>query len=785
MNIKEITTSETEKGKTGTVAGLLLCILLNGSFWFTVFSMTDFIGYGEGYAKPLTVILNLLLVAVPPIIIYFLSANKRIGRYLTFYVLMVSSVVLLAANKFSWQGILFFANSIIDAINEKNGMLIIPFNTGDPEKYEKARYLVTGILSLITSSVNANAVIRKDTVFATIMNSVPVIFLICFSLSPSVPVFVIFVLSVVALCVRAGIKKPLPMGHKNVRTVYIQGGKYPVLPLVVLSVTACFTVLFSFMLREYKPLRTVDTAKNKAEAAYEDTVYGSRVNYTPLPDGNLNNAVSVEYTDTPVLNLKMEHPGQVYLRTFVGESFEDGKWTTLPKTAYSGDYLGILEYLGLNDFYPFMQMSELYKMETERTGSAVKSSNLTVANIALKSDRLYIPYETNADEALTSKKVAATCVHASGIRGERSYTIGTYTPKYTDYGSANLKSWLGGLSECPGFDSYKENELIYRDFVYDNYLSISEKDKKTVNAAVTENLRGKDYRTVIAYIRTLFTENYKFSYDLSSEEGKGTGYEKDSLAKFSLGTKTGYDCYFASFAALILRNAGIPARYAEGYFLSEDDVSVYEDLTDVEFELYDSAAHSWVEVYVDGIGFVPVDVVPGYYTTENSDSETVARLNTVFKAKNDDYYYDDANSGDSNSPKDEDSENPYLILIILSVIVLFAVLAAVFGAFHKKRMKEALMVNDNKAAVRSAFDFYCRICRYLKEDIKTHPYEFISSKGEDYENFIKIVYEAEYSVSELSEDKRQYAVNYVLKTAQNTGKNLSAFKKIIYHLVTF
>lgn len=785
MNIKEITTSENKKSKTGLIAGLLLCVLLNGSFWFTVFSMTGFFGQVDGHAETFIVLLNSLLVIIPPIIIYFISANKHIGRYLTFYVLMVSSLVLLAANKFSWQGILFFANSIIDAINEKNGMIIIPFNTGDPEKYGKAFYLVLGILSFITSSVNANAVIRKDTVFAMLMNSVPIIFLICFSLSPSIPVFLILLLSVVALCVRAGIKKPLPMGHKNVRTVYIQGGKYPVLPLVVLSATACFTVLFSFVLRDYKPLKTVDTVKNKAEAAYEDTVYGSRVNYTPLPDGNLNNAVSVEYTDTPVMNLKMEHPGQVYLRTFVGENFENGKWTALPKTAYSGKYLGILEYLGLNNFYPFMQMSELYKSETERTGSAVKSSNLTVSNIALKSDRLYIPYETNADEALTSKKIAATCIHASGIRGERSYTVGIYTPKYTDYGSANLTSWLGGLSESSGFASYKENELIYRDFVYDNYLGISGKDKKTVDAVVTENFKGKDYKAVVEYIRTLFNENYKFSYDLSGGEKNKTSYEKDPLAKFALETKTGYDCYFASLATLILRNAGIPARYAEGYFLSEDDVSVYEDLTDVEFELYDSAAHSWVEIYVDGIGFVPVDVVPGYYTTEISESETVTRLNTVFKAKNDDFYYDDANTGDSYSPKDEAAGNPYLIFIIPAVIVVITVLVTVIGALHKKRIKEALAVNDNKSAVRSAFNYYCRICRYLKEDIKTHPYEFISSKGEDYERFIRIVYEAEYSASELSEDKRQYVVAYVLKTAYNTRKNLSAFKKIIYHLVTF
>ncbi len=776
MNIKEITTRKTEKKKNGIVTGLLLCVILGGSFWFTLFSL---LGIHPG-------IIEILTVFVPSVCIFFLSCNERIGRYLTFYVFMVSSVVLLAANKFSWQGILFSANSVIDAINAKNGMTIIPFNTSDPAKYENARYLFVAILSFITSSVNANAVVRKEPVLAVLINSVPVIVLICFSLTPSIPVFLTLLLSVVALCLRSGVKKPLPIRRKNVRTVYIQGGKYPALPAMVLSITVCFAVVFAIVLRGYKPLETVDTVKTQAETAYENTVYGSGVAYTPLTDGNLLEADSVAYTDTPVLNLKMEYPSKVYLRTFVGEKYEDGSWTTLSGNAYSGDYLGILEYLGLNGFYPVIQMSDVYKMEAERTGSAVKLSNLTVTDIALKSNRIYIPYETVATEELTSRNVESTCIRATGIRGERDYTVETYTPKYSDYGSANLDSWLDGLRACDGFDSYRENELIYRDFVYDNYLFISENDKKTVETAITENLKGKNYRDVVSYIRNLFTTDYRFSYDLTeSGASSGASTAKDPLSRFALETKTGYDCYFASLAALILRDAGIPARYAEGYYLSDDDVSVYEDLTDVEFELYDSAAHAWVEVYVDGIGFVPVDVVPGYFTTENSETETVMRMSTVFKAKNDDFYYDDANTGESSATKDGTDNKPLYLLIIPAVLLIVTAVLIAVGSVCKKRMKASLFESDNKCATVSAFDYYCKIRKYVKEDIKTHPYEFISSKGEDYEKFIKIVYEAEYSESEISQDKREYAVSYVLRIAESTAKELPVLKKIIYRLMTF
>lgn len=64
----------------------------------------------------------------------------------------------------------------------------------------------------------------------------------------------------------------------------------------------------------------------------------------------------------------------------------------------------------------------------------------------------------------------------------------------------------------------------------------------------------------------------------------------------------GYCVHFATAAVMLLRSAGYPARYAEGY-VAPSHQSGWVDIPDYN-------AHAWVEVYCGGIGWVPVEVTP-------------------------------------------------------------------------------------------------------------------------------------------------------------------------------
>lgn len=80
--------------------------------------------------------------------------------------------------------------------------------------------------------------------------------------------------------------------------------------------------------------------------------------------------------------------------------------------------------------------------------------------------------------------------------------------------------------------------------------------------------------------------------------------EADFARWFLERSDTGYCTHFATAATVLLRGAGIPARYVTGYSVDarrEKSVNVTA-----------SDAHAWVEYYVPGIGWTVLDPTPGY-----------------------------------------------------------------------------------------------------------------------------------------------------------------------------
>ena len=119
-----------------------------------------------------------------------------------------------------------------------------------------------------------------------------------------------------------------------------------------------------------------------------------------------------------------------------------------------------------------------------------------------------------------------------------------------------------------------------------------------------------------------------FTYDEHPPQEPGM----PPLVGFVTRTKSGYCQHFAGAMALMLRYLGIPARVAAGF------TSGAYDADRGTWRVNDRNAHTWVEVWFDGYGWLPFDPTPGRgnlggtYTTSSISVNVSAVANVLRKS---------------------------------------------------------------------------------------------------------------------------------------------------------
>lgn len=104
-------------------------------------------------------------------------------------------------------------------------------------------------------------------------------------------------------------------------------------------------------------------------------------------------------------------------------------------------------------------------------------------------------------------------------------------------------------------------------------------------------------------------ENYvRASADYSLQTKRMPEEESDFALWFLENSDTGYCVHFATAATVLLRAAGIPARYVEGY--------VFDSVAGKSQSVVGGNAHAWTEYYLPGAGWVILESTPGFTLPE-------------------------------------------------------------------------------------------------------------------------------------------------------------------------
>lgn len=340
-----------------------------------------------------------------------------------------------------------------------------------------------------------------------------------------------------------------------------------------------------------------------------ETVHNFRYGKTVLPEGNLEQAGKLwsEEKDSRLL-VQSEQAKNLYLKGFSGAVLEDGQWEDLPDSAYGGDNTGMLSWLSSLSFDPQNQPAVYSQLCEEENQPEENSLHIRVEGATR--DHFYAPATLSEVPGSIARRKKDVELESRGLRGARLYGEKEY--------SGTLPSELTVAEDWVLRPSTKEQEdycraeEVYRHFVYENYTTVDEGLDSFLQSWFWEDYDSEGdgiYRAVSQVRRRLEEEIH---YSAAWDGGERIPENENAIRWFLTTEREGNAVMYASAAVEALRAHGIPARYAEGYYVPAGDFAK-EDASGQGVSVTGQDAHAWVEVYFDGIGWLPVDVTPGYY----------------------------------------------------------------------------------------------------------------------------------------------------------------------------
>ena len=140
--------------------------------------------------------------------------------------------------------------------------------------------------------------------------------------------------------------------------------------------------------------------------------------------------------------------------------------------------------------------------------------------------------------------------------------------------------------------------IEYSDEIQLLYLRVPRLDPRVPDLARTVTASANNNYDRAALIQSYLRNNFKYSLDPPAIE------PLDPVGSFLFKSKSGYCEYFAAAMAVMLRTLKVPTRLVNGFQTGSYN-SIGKD-----FVVRARDAHSWVEVYFTGYGWVPFDPTP-------------------------------------------------------------------------------------------------------------------------------------------------------------------------------
>ena len=507
-------------------------------------------------------------------------------------------------------------------------------------------------------------------------------------------------------------------------------------------------------------------------------------------------------TDLILKTVQVREENEIYIKCFNGSIYDKSYWRTLSE--YQDEVPAITNYgITVEDTYGLSkQLMDYYKIT-----QSYKSIKIT--NVFANSKYNYIPYFTKDISNIIDKvttddefigKLDTGWVYTASYNTMPNFKSIKELQDSIKKAANQEKTNCYNIIEDENISKQKkqdaeaeiktiEKEENYSKYVYDVYLQVPEYNVDAIQSFINEYDIDADSDSIIEDVIAVFQLDFEYTF----MPGK-VPKDKDFVNYFLDETQKGYCTYFATAATLIYRYMGIPARYAGGYKLSgnafidgevvKDEnirewiISDDESLEVMKYTLTDSNAHAWVELYMDGLGWIPVEVTP-YVDYEQEQEGEVENENTglggfltnsVFNANN------------MNRVKNTTFS---VIVILIAGGILFVISYLCVGQYVRRRrynerkadkrylnlkksMLEARMIDDMEYSYEDNADILTNL-------------QLIDSNTSW--NIMKIIEKAKFSKNILTDEEINYLIQHTNAINKKIFEQLKFYSKIRYRLI--